>query len=64
MSSKLRLEEIAFDDDNFDHEFELASAAPASRKKANKSKRKKQDSGNYLAERSLKRGALESCEFR
>jgi|TARA_R110002050_G_scaffold90049_21_gene189598 hypothetical protein len=63
MSSKLRLGEIAFDDDDFDRGFKKPTTALNSRKRAGKQKRKKQDSDNYLVERSMKRGAADSFEL-
>ncbi|WP_067864682.1 hypothetical protein [Neptuniibacter marinus] len=63
MSSKLRLGEIAFDDDDFDHGFKKPNTGLNSRKRAGKSKRKKQDSDNYFVERSMKRGTMDNSEL-
>jgi hypothetical protein len=63
MSNKLRLDDIAFNDDELNDDYTLNSEVTNARRKTTKTKRKKQGSENYMHERSLKRGPLDNHEF-
>jgi|TARA_Y100000782_G_scaffold45606_1_gene51238 hypothetical protein len=63
MSSKLRMDEIVFDDE-LEGRFNSNYTETHTRRKPVKSKRKKQDSENYIYERSMKRNAADQFENR
>lgn len=62
MSSKLRMDEIAFDDE-LEGRFASDYTVTNSRKKLVKGKRKKHEAQNYIHERSMKRSAAERAEY-
>ncbi|MCP4595361.1 hypothetical protein [Neptuniibacter sp.] len=63
MSSKLRLGDLPFNHDDMDDELLDFESDARPRKKTTKTKRNKQDSDNYMHERSMKRRSYESHDF-
>lgn len=55
MSSKLRLVDLSFEQDDMDDDYMGVQFAEPQRKKVEKSKRKKQGADHYVEQRSLKR---------
>ena len=62
MSSKVRLDDLAWDQDEMDQDFLTDGQAPRQKMKTTKTKRKRSDSELYLQQRSLKRQANEHFE--
>jgi len=56
MSSKLRLTDLSFEQDDLDGEYMVEQYAEPQRKRVEKPKRKKQHADHYVEQRSLKRG--------
>lgn len=63
MSSKLRLDEITFSDEEFDNDMAINRNDTNFKKKQTKTKRKKQDSEGYMHQRIMKRGVQDSHDY-